>query len=209
MKNVILIGDSIRLGYDAYVRELLGEHVAVYSPADNCRWTKYTLWNMPLWMNGWEWPKVDVIHWNTGIWDLHRHMADGEPFTPLYQYLDDNRRLAIQMASYCDRLIWANIIPGGKALDENKPFCPLINTNPNSQEIRLCVPQEQWNRDVRRYNEATAQMLRMRDVQVNDLYTVLAADTEKYISSDGIHPTEEGYRALAAVVAEKILAALE
>ena len=43
-----------------------------------------------------------------------RLTADGEVFTPLPEYLETNRRLAIQMESYCDRLIWATTIPGGR-----------------------------------------------------------------------------------------------
>lgn len=43
MKNVMLIGDSIRLGYEGRVRELLGSDVTVFSPGENCRFTKFTL----------------------------------------------------------------------------------------------------------------------------------------------------------------------
>lgn len=46
MKNVLLIGDSIRLGYQGRVAELLGDDVKVYSPDENCRYTKFTLWGM-------------------------------------------------------------------------------------------------------------------------------------------------------------------
>ena len=41
MKNVVLIGDSIRLGYENEVRELLGDEVQIFSPKENCRYTKY------------------------------------------------------------------------------------------------------------------------------------------------------------------------
>ena len=42
MKNVVLIGDSIRLAYEKEVRELLGDDVQVFSPKENCRYTKFT-----------------------------------------------------------------------------------------------------------------------------------------------------------------------
>ena len=65
MKNVLLVGDSIRLGYQGRVAELLGDDVKVYAPDENCRYTKFTLWGMFSWMSDWGYPKMDVIHWNT------------------------------------------------------------------------------------------------------------------------------------------------
>jgi len=43
MKKVMLIGDSIRLGYQAKVAELLKDTALVGGPADNCRFSAYTL----------------------------------------------------------------------------------------------------------------------------------------------------------------------
>ena len=81
MKNVLLIGDSMRGLYQPRVTELLGEDVRVYAPEENCRYTKYALWGMYTYMEAWGHPKFDAIHWNTGVWDLHRCTADGEIFT--------------------------------------------------------------------------------------------------------------------------------
>ena len=41
MKNIILIGDSIRKGYDVYVKEQLKGVANVYYPDDNCRFAYY------------------------------------------------------------------------------------------------------------------------------------------------------------------------
>ena len=46
MKNVLLIGDSIRLGYQKRVGELLGPNVKIYAPEENCRFAKYALWGI-------------------------------------------------------------------------------------------------------------------------------------------------------------------
>ena len=50
MKNVLLIGDSIRFGappdspgYGVYVKKLLEGIADVYAPDDNCRFAQYTL----------------------------------------------------------------------------------------------------------------------------------------------------------------------
>ena len=41
MKKIVLIGDSIRIGYDAYVREKLAGKAEVLSPEENGRFAQY------------------------------------------------------------------------------------------------------------------------------------------------------------------------
>lgn len=202
MKNVLLVGDSIRLGYQGRVAELLGDDVKVYAPDENCRYTKFTLWGMFSWMSDWGYPKMDVIHWNTGIWDLHRCTADGEIFVSLPEYLETNRRLAIQMEYYCDKLIWATTIPGGKQLDEQKTTNYLVVDR--APEVFLCAHQAEWNADVARYNAECSKMLAGRGIRINDLHALLDGHTDEYISGDGIHPNAEGYELLAQKVASEI-----
>ena len=43
MKNVLLLGDSIRWGYGKYFPDVLGDGFEVFQPDDNGRWAKYTL----------------------------------------------------------------------------------------------------------------------------------------------------------------------
>lgn len=202
MKNVLLVGDSIRLMYQSRVAELLGDGVRVFAPDENCRYTKYALWGMYSWYEGWGCPEIDVIHWNTGIWDLHRCTADGMIFTPLDEYLEYNRRLAIQMESYCKNLIWATITPGGRQLDEKK------KTNYSLKEgdtrVYLCDYTDVWNGDVRRYNAACSELLSRRGIRIDDLYGVISADPDRFISEDGIHPSPDGVEALSQKVASEI-----
>ena len=202
MKNVLLVGDSIRLMYQSRVAELLGDGVRVFAPDENCRYTKYALWGMYSWYEGWGCPEIDVIHWNTGIWDLHRCTADGMIFTPLDEYLEYNRRLAIQMESYCKNLIWATITPGGRQLDEKK------KTNYSLKEgdtrVYLGDYTDVWNGDVRRYNAACSELLSRRGIRIDDLYGVISADPDRFISEDGIHPSPDGVEALSQKVASEI-----
>ena len=159
------------------------------------------------WMSDWGDPKIDVVHWNTGIWDLHRCTADGEVFTPLYEYLEVNRRLAIQMESYTDRLIWATSIPGGRQLDEQKRTHYLTEEQ-GKPSIFLCDAMDVWNADIRRYNDECAKMLRGRGIVINDLFSVIDGRTDELLSDDGIHPNGDGYELLAQKVAAEIKALL-
>ncbi len=197
MKTVFLVGDSIRIGYQDRVRDLLGEDYTVYTVDENCRYTKFTLWGMFSWTEGLGMQHFDLIHWNTGIWDLHRATADGEIFTSLEDYVKENKRLYIQMKSYSDNLVWATIIPGGRQLDDQVKSNALINTDATHPKVFLCADQKTWNNDVQRYNEAARKMYESNGVAINDLYAAVAGNTDLYISEDGIHPTPAGYEVLA------------
>ncbi len=41
MKKLILLGDSIRMGYAAYVKEKLAGAAEVLFPEENCRFAQY------------------------------------------------------------------------------------------------------------------------------------------------------------------------
>ena len=44
MKKILLIGDSIRQGYDYYIKMAFEKSAEVYYPGDNCRFTGYIVW---------------------------------------------------------------------------------------------------------------------------------------------------------------------
>lgn len=204
-KKVLLIGDSIRLGYQEQVRALLGNGVEVYAPEENCRYAKYALWGMHRWVDSFGNPKFDAVHFNAGIWDLHRCTADGEIFTPIREYADTIRRLGLQMKSYTENVIYANTIPANRKLDDSlNAFNPFINTAPGYKKVHLTVGMEEWNGDVRRYNAAAGTEMEKLHIPVNDLYSPIAVDTDRYISTDGIHASAEGYQLLAKLVAQRI-----
>ena len=190
MKNIVLLGDSIRLQYQDKVRELLGDGYRVYAPDANCAYTKNTLWNIRFWISSFNLDRIDLIHWNNGIWDHHRTTDDAEPFCSLPEYIQLNERLYRQLAAYTGNLIWAATTPGGAGLKED----------PNSLTF-LC--REEWNREIALYNSTLAGMLRAEGVGIDDLYAVIGAD-DAYIGGDGIHLSPAGIDAAAASVAGSV-----
>ncbi len=50
MKNVLLLGDSIRMQYQPKVKELLKGRANVYGPVENGRWSGYTLNTLRFWL---------------------------------------------------------------------------------------------------------------------------------------------------------------
>ena len=100
MTTVMLIGDSIRLGYQAKVAALLADEATVTGPEDNCRFSAYTLFNLPAWVPE---DDHDVIQWNNGQWDTC-YMPDGRLHTPLATYLELQERIAAILLKRTRRL---------------------------------------------------------------------------------------------------------
>lgn len=64
--HLLVIGDSISIGYTPYVAESLRGDITVTHPNDNCRYSAYTLQHVDEWI---ALQKPTVITWNNGIWD--------------------------------------------------------------------------------------------------------------------------------------------
>ena len=75
MKKVTLLGDSIRLGYESRVTELLKPDFEVFTYKDNGRFAAYTLRSLFDYRE--QIAGSDVIHWNNGHWDLCDLFGDG------------------------------------------------------------------------------------------------------------------------------------
>ena len=76
MKNMLLVGDSIRLGYAPFVQKKLQGRMNVYSPDDNGRFAQYTLRVLSDWKSKMSLPEIHVVHWNNGLWDV-LHLSNG------------------------------------------------------------------------------------------------------------------------------------
>jgi hypothetical protein len=182
MKKVMLIGDSIRLGYQSRVAALLAGKAAVTGPEDNCRFSAYTLFNLLDWVTGDDW---DVIQWNNGQWDTC-HMLDGGIHTPLPTYLDYQKRIASILQKKTKRLIFAT----------TTPVWP--------EHFASGAARPRRNEDIAAYNRAAVDLLRPLGVEITDLHSVIAGDVKGYISSDMVHLTDTGSDLCAACVTATI-----
>ena len=180
--KVMLIGDSIRLGYMERVKELLADTAEVSGPADNCRFAAYTLFYVGQWVTD---DDCDVIQWNNGQWDVC-YMPDGRIHTPLPAYLDHQERIARYLMEKTRRLVFATTTPVWPEVWDS------FTTN------------KRRNEDIREYNRAAADMLGTLGVEINDLNTPVADDVKRYISEDMVHLSEEGIDLCAQRVAAMV-----
>ena len=180
MKRIVLLGDSIRLiGYGPIVPALLGEGYDVWQPADNGRYSVYTLHSlMHYWQN--DIAGADAIHWNNGLWDVQRG-TDGRPLAPLPDYLHTMTRIADILLKQTKVLIYATTTPV------------------------TAVHPDIANADIDAYNAALVPLLREKGVLINDLHAAVAADIGRYVrKDDNIHLTEDGNALCAALTADLI-----
>jgi len=73
LPNVLIIGDSISMGYTDPVARLLERRARMRRVPVNCQSTVYGLGHIQDWLGNEHW---DIIHFNWGIWDIHH--LDGD-----------------------------------------------------------------------------------------------------------------------------------
>lgn len=153
MKNVLLIGDSIRAGYDKSVQKTLEGKANVYFPDDNCRFASYVLRYIHEYKRLVEDGEVDVVHWNAGLWDCLRILEE-DPQTPIdiYTYYIDR---------ICQRI---------KKLFPNATVIFATSTSVQSELMKKHF--KRYNEEIEEYNEAAVSVVQKYGFLVNDLYAV-------------------------------------
>ena len=131
MKKVLLLGDSIRMGYDDYVKEELdGKCEVVYDAEDNGRFAAYTLWqaNQMFKHHG----HFDVVHWNNGYWDMNIEAPMTEAMHPVEEYVHFLKRIIKLCRENGAKIIFATTTPilePGMAADNTGTQADSINYN--------------------------------------------------------------------------------
>ncbi|MCD6289103.1 MAG: SGNH/GDSL hydrolase family protein [Anaerolineae bacterium] len=183
--SIVLIGDSIRMGYEPFVREMLRGQVGVWGPKENGGTSQNVLAHL------WEWVierGPDVVHINAGLHDLKRGFGAAENAIPLTAYRANVEAILRRILAETDaRVIWATITPVNEVWHHaNKPF-------------------DRFEADVTAYNQAAIEVCRALGVPVNDLYRIIIdAGRDQLLLPDGVHFSEEGYRLLARAVVSVI-----
>jgi len=182
LPRVLLIGDSISIGYTAAAREALKGKANVHRIPINGGPTINGLKNLDKWLGDGKW---DAIHFNWGLHDL-RFMDDGKHQVPIDQYEGNLRELVARLKKTGSKLIWASTTP-----------VPDGNLNP---------PRK--NSDVIAYNTIAKKIMDDNQVAIDDLYAFALPQLAKIQQPVNVHFTPEGSKALAEQVAASILAAL-
>ena len=141
MKNILLIGDSIRMGYDKAVKKTLEGKANVYFPEENCRFASYVLRYLHEYKSLVEDDEVDILHWNAGLWDCLR-LFEEEPHTPIDMYAYYIERICIRI----------------KKLFPNTHV--IFATSTDVQSDKMSKNFKRYNEDIEKYNEAAVAVVK-------------------------------------------------
>ena len=191
LPRVLLIGDSISIGYTPFVRAQLEGLAEVTHNAGNAGHTGRGLARLDEWLS--EGP-FDLIHFNWGLWDL-AYRPDGSKERGLDR---KNGTQSWPVDAYVEHLIALT-----DRLDETGALLIWASTTP--------VPQGEPGRfagDAARYNEAARAVMEVRDIPINDLHGLVSGRLEELQRPANVHFTEHGSAVLGAQVAAVIQEAL-
>ncbi len=189
LPRVLLIGDSIAMGYTLTVRASLRGRANVHRPPENCGETGRGLSRLDAWLGAGRW---DVIHFNFGLHDLkyldaqgkYAAPAQGKVVSSLAQYEANLRELVARLKRTGATLIFAMTTP--------VPSGTLARIEHN--EIA--------------YNTVARRVMKEAGVAIDDLHAVAAARQSELQRPKDVHFTEEGYRRLGEAVTESVAAVL-
>jgi lysophospholipase L1-like esterase len=182
MKQVVLVGDSIRMHYQGTVMHELAGLANVWAPIENGENSAKVLLHLDEWVIA---RNPDIVQINCGLHDLKRKTVTSEPAVPLVQYSTNVRSLLDQVVAKTNsQIIWATTTPVNEGWHhENKGF-------------------ERLESDVLAYNAAASKIAGELGVVVNDPHElIMKAGRDGYLKLDGVHFTDEGSRLLGQSVA--------
>jgi lysophospholipase L1-like esterase len=201
LPNVLIIGDSISIGYTLEVRALLAGKANVFRPvsadgknAENCSGTTKGVKSVDRWLAGRKW---DVIHFNFALHDLKHVSQPGEDTATsktedpqqanLEQYRQNLETIVQKLQTTGARLVFATTTPvaPGTSNPLREPEAPP------------------------RYNAAASEIMKKHDIRINDLFAFCAPELEELQLPQNVHFTTAGSKALAGQVAKAIEQALD
>jgi acyl-CoA thioesterase-1 len=190
LPRVLLLGDSISIGYTVAVREQLKGKANVHRPATNCGPTTNGVKNIDAWLGDSKW---DVIHFNFGLHDLKYVDATGKNVEPT------KGRQQVSHDDYAKNL--ETIVARLKKTGAKLIFCTTTPV-PEGSQARV-------KGDELQYNKIATNIMKNNDVAIDDLYDYALPKLKEIQLPANVHFSPEGSKVLAKQVAESITLALE
>jgi len=189
LPNVLVIGDSISIGYMKTVVAALHGKANVARPKTNCGNTANGVARLDEWLGSSKW---DVIHFNFGLHDLcyrspesrlvgNRDKVNGRRDVSPGDYRKNLGTILVRLEATGAKLIFATttVVPPGEA--------------------------GRFEGDEIIYNRIAAEVMRQHGVAIDDLFGLTKGfGSELFAGRGNVHYTAAGYKLLGAWVAESI-----
>ena len=186
--KILIVGDSISLGYTPYVREDLQGIAQVYHNRGNAQHTGTGLDSIETWIGTKDW---DIIQFNWGLWDLCYRHSDSKT--------QGNRdkvhgTITYELEDYGKNL--DSIVQWMKAKSDAKLIFVTTTYVPENEAGR-------YQEDAIRYNQLAKRIMEENGVVINDIYEASRRIHRHYGKDSGdVHYLPEGYRALAKEITD-------
>jgi lysophospholipase L1-like esterase len=186
LPNVLVIGDSISLGYTPVLSAELKGTANVFHVPDNANDTAWILKYLEPWLQAVGQAHYKVILFNSGLHDFERLVdnklnASGPAAIPLADYKANLEKIILRLQPHADKLIWVNTT-----------FVPEGSAGRRPEDLRV-------------YNDAAAAIMAAHQIQTIDLYSISAIDRSTYgLSATNVHYKPEGYRRFADKIAKTL-----
>ena len=197
LPSVLLIGDSVSIGYTLAVREELAGVANVHRPAANCGSTKIALRDLEQWLGDRRW---DVIHFNFGLHDLG------------YRWPDDTNLNAQGVYATAENGGHQNVPPSHYERNLREFVARLRRTGAKlifATTTPVSADLHSYGRGAEQpYNAAALRVMRSEGITVDDLWAFVVPQIEQLQISGNPHFTAKGSAALARQVAQAVRVAL-
>lgn len=188
LPRVLLIGDSISIGYTVPVQKALEGKANVHRIPTNGGPTTRGIASLESWLGDGSW---DVIHFNFGLHDLkyvdgknkNTSIENGHQQVAPDDYHKNLTTIVKRLEQTGAKLIW-------------RPTTPV----PADAVSRIVHAEDE-------YNAIAAEVIKGREITVNDLNAAIDSHPNYQLPAN-VHFTPAGSKALGDLVADSILAAL-
>lgn len=182
LPTIVLVGDSIRMGYAPIAAEMLKDKANVISEKVNGGDSARILEHLNEWVIV---HQPAVVHFNCGLHDLKESRKTKLPQVPIEDYEKNLREIV-------DRL-----------QKETKARIVFATTTPIRDELHAKRGGDFDRReaDVKRYNDVAIKVMKEKQVEIDDLHAVVdKAGIDKIQRNDGTHYSPAGSKVLAEAV---------
>lgn len=192
LPKVLIMGDSISMGYTSHVIENLKGVAEVSRHKGNAGPTIRGVARIQEWLGKEKW---DLIHFNWGLWDMYGwdyHKEDRSPEA----YGKRLESLVGRLKKTGAKLIWATTTPACPANEKTmeRRF---------KQNVRISPELE------RKYLDVALAVMKKNGVEINDLHAFMKLRWKKYaIADNNVHFTKLGNQKLGEQVAKAIQSVL-
>jgi hypothetical protein len=187
--KILIIGDSISIGYTPFVKEALKEVAIVKHNPGNAQHSGTGLEKIDDWIGNEKW---DVIQFNWGLWDLCYRDPESN--------VQGNRDKINGNITFSPEEYEKNLREIVKRLKQTNAKLIFVTTSyvPNGEAGRI-------RRDEIKYNRLAKRVMKENNILVNDIHSISKKIHKKHKKGDGdVHYTEEGYKLLAVSIVKFI-----